>query len=238
MKKIIAWIGAGCLSLIPVAASADIATYTVGTGNSAISGFTGPYETATVDLTSPTTATITFTSDTNAGNIYLMGDGGTVGINVNATSWTLGPITGSNAGTGFTNLSTDYSNGGAGNEDGFGSFNQTINTFDGFAHAVDTISFTITNTSGTWASASQVLTANASGNVVAAHVFVTASPANQSNGAIVTGFATDVPSNTPLPGALALFGSVLLGGLGAGTWRRRYRRGPVSVMGSPVPVTA
>jgi len=117
------------------------------TGNSAISGFTGPYGSVSVDLTSSTTATITFTSLTNAGNIYLFGDDGSVDININATSWTLGTITGSNAGTGFT--PGPYSDGGSGNVDGFGVFNQTINSFDGFTHSSDTISFDVTDTSGT-----------------------------------------------------------------------------------------
>jgi len=54
---------------------ADTFTSTLDTGNSAISGFTGPYGSVSVDLTSSTTATITFTSLTNAGNIYLFGDG-------------------------------------------------------------------------------------------------------------------------------------------------------------------
>jgi hypothetical protein len=34
----------------------------------------------------------------------------------------------------------------------------------------------------------------------------------------------------PLPGALALFGTVLAGGLGVSGWRKRRQRGPVSVM--------
>jgi hypothetical protein len=37
---------------------------------------------------------------------------------------------------------------------------------------------------------------------------------------------------TPLPGALALFGSVLVGGLGVSGWRKRRGRGAVSLMAS------
>src|SRR5215469_8194215 len=135
---------------------ADTFSFDLNQGNSSISGFTGPYATVMINLTSSTTATITFTSLTNSGNIYLMGDGGSVAVNVNASSWTLGTITGSNAGTGFT--PGPYSDGGAGNEDGFGSFNQTIDTFDGYTHSSDTVSFMLTNTSGTWSSAANVLT--------------------------------------------------------------------------------
>ena len=64
-----------------------------------------------------------------------------------------------------------------------------ITSFDGFTHSSNTISFTLTNTSGTWASAADVLIANAGGFAVGAHIFVTSSPANAANGALATGFA-------------------------------------------------
>jgi hypothetical protein len=207
------------LAVGTVPAFADTISFTINLGNAAISGFTGPYAEVSVDLTSATTATLTFTSDTNSGNIYLLGDGGSVAVNVNALTWTLSAITGSNAGTGFT--PGTWSDGGAGNEDGWGSFNQTINSFDGFTHSSDTISFTLTNTSGTWAGAANVLTPNASGYDVAAHIFVTADPADGSNGALATGFATNGPA-VPEPGSLALFGSGLIGL--AGMLRRKLQR--------------
>src|SRR5215469_11051680 len=81
-------------------ASAD-SVFDLTSGNSALTGFAGPYAVVDVHLDSSTVATITFTSLTNAGDIYLLGDGGKVGVNVNATSFVLGFITGSNAGTGF-----------------------------------------------------------------------------------------------------------------------------------------
>src|SRR5438132_4842204 len=142
-------------------AKADTFVSSLNAGNSAISGFTGPYGTVTITTTGTNTATVTFTSNTVAGNTYLFGDGGSVALNVNATTFSVSGITGSNSGTGFT--PGPYSQGAAGNEDGFGSFNLTINCFDGFTHSWDTISFTLTNTSGTWASAANVLTANGSG---------------------------------------------------------------------------
>lgn len=207
------------LAIGAVPAVADTITFTINLGNSALSGFSGPFAEVSVNLTSATDATITFTSDTNSGNIYLIGDGGSVGINVNAASWTISGIIGSNAGTGFT--PGPWSDGGGGNEDGWGSFNQTINSFDGFTHSSDTISFDLTNTGGTWASAANVLTPNAQGFDVAAHIFVTASPADAANGALATGFAVDGPA-VPEPGSLALLGSGLIGL--AGVLRRKVRR--------------
>ena len=207
------------LTLGPPRASADSTTYNISVGNTAISGFTGPYALVTVNRTSSTTATITFTSDLAAGNIYLMGDGSSVAVNVNATSWTLGTITGSNAGTGFT--PGPYSNGGSGNVDGFGVLNQTINSFDGFSHSSDTISFTITNTSGTWANAASVLIANSQGALAAIHVFVTSSPANAANGAIATGFAANGGATVPEPGVLTL---LFAGLVSFGGWFSKLRR--------------
>ncbi len=193
---VIACIGFMAFDVQP--AKADSITFDLTTGNSAISGYPGPYASVLVNRTSTTTATITFTSLTNSGKIYLFGDGSTVAVNVNAASWTLGPVTGSNAGTGFT-LAT-YSNAGSQNVDGFGIFNQTIDSDDGYTHSSDTVSFTLTDTSGTWANAMAVLLANDRGSLAAAHIFVTAFPANAQNGALATGFAgngttTDVPDS-------------------------------------------
>src|SRR5262245_53865587 len=77
-----------------------------------LSGFPGPYGTVDVALVDATHATVTFISGVVGGNIYLFGDGSSVAVNVNAASWTLGTITGSNAGTGFTS-GGPFTNGGA-----------------------------------------------------------------------------------------------------------------------------
>ena len=213
----LAVMAAGAVFLLTLGASNASADYTfdLNLGNSAISGFTGPYAQVDIGLIDSTHAMITFTSLTNSGNIYLMGDGGTVGVNVNASSWTISNMAGSNSGTGFIQNASDLSNGGAGNEDGWGSFNQTITTFDGFTHSHDNVSFDLTNTSGTWATANDVLTANASGYLAAAHIFVTSDPANAANGALVTGFATGdgSSSSVPEPNSAAMLGAILVGGL-------------------------
>jgi hypothetical protein len=210
--RALAWtfaLAIAALAFGPGTAKATI-SFDLDTGNSAISGFTGPYATVSVTLVDPTHATITFTSQTHDGNIYLLGDGSSVAVNVNATTFTLGTITGSNAGTGFT--PGPYSDGGSGNVNGFGVFNQTINSFDGFTHSSDTITFALTNTSGTWSGDANVLTANSNGALAAAHIFVTSSPANASNGALATGFAAgsgggNPPQEVPAPPGLLLLAS-------------------------------
>ncbi len=208
--------------LSALSARADTVSFTLGTAN--ISGFTGPYASVLVNRTSTTTATLTFTSLVNGGDIYLLGGQGSVAANINASSWTLGTITGTNAGSGFT--PGPWSNGGAANEDGFGSFNQTIDSFDGYTHSSDTISFSVTNNSGTWATAANVLAANASGYTAAIHMFATTSPAVSTNGAINTGYATNGSVGTPVPVPAAVWGGMsMLGLLGVGSKVRKKWRG-------------
>jgi hypothetical protein len=214
------------IALAAWSARADMTTYDLNSANiTPPSGDSAPFGSVVVNLTSSTTATITFTSFASGGYINLFGDGGTVAVNVNATSWTLGTITGGNSGTGFS--AATYSNGGAGNEDGFGSFNQTINSDDGYTHSSDTVTLSLTDDSGTWASASSVLTPNSGGNVVAAHIFITTDPANAANGAINTGFATDGGTTThsvPDGGStMAMLGCVLIGLGGTRSWSSRRK---------------
>ena len=195
-------------------AKADVFTSSLNNGNTGINTFAGPYGTVTITLTSSTTASVSFTSNTVAGNIYLFGDGGSVALNVNATTFSTSNIVGTNAGTGFT--PGPITQGAAGNEDGFGSFNLTMNSFDGFTHSSDNVTFTLTNVSGTWGSAGDVLIANADGFDAAAHIFVTTSPANAANGATSTGFAAETGGGIVVPdgGATVMLLGAALGALG------------------------
>jgi hypothetical protein len=193
------------LALVAAApsAKADSIPYQLSVPNPPISLFVGPYADVLVDRTNSTTALITFTSLSNGSNTFLFADGGSAAVNVNAASWLVGAISGSNAGTGFS--PGPFSDAGSGNQDGFGSFNQKIDTFDGYTHSTNILSFILTNTSGTWASAADVLTPNGSGNVASAHIFVAdcadAGLCDAGTGALATGFAT-----VPEPGTGLLLG--------------------------------
>jgi hypothetical protein len=197
-------------------ASADLFNSTLESPNSDLSGFITPFVQLTVNRTSSTVATVTFTSLVQAGNIYLMGDGTTAALNVNAGTFTVGTVTGSNSGTGFSapSFTTNITPTSSQNVDNQGHFNLTIDDTDGFKNSVNTLSFTLTDVSGTWANAASVLALNDANRDAASHIFVTAFPAVQSAGAVATGFAGESPGGfgqVPLPPSVLLLGSGLLG---------------------------
>jgi len=195
-------------------AKADFISF-LGTPNDALSGNTGPFGKVVVHLVDSDTATVTFTSLTNGGNIYLFGDGSTAAVNVNATSFSITGVSGSNAGTGFTPGPYTVENPpGTSNISTFGDFNGVIDSFDGFTHSSDKVSFTLNNLTGTWSSVADVLVANADGFDAVAHIFVTSSPANADNGASVTGFAGETGGTVTVPDGGA---TAMLTGLGLTT---------------------
>jgi len=194
-------------------AKADTFHSVLDAGNSGINTFTGPYGTVDIVLTGSNTATVTFTSGMTATNVYMFGGAGAVALNVNALSFSTSNIVGTNSGINFT--PGPLTQGAAGNEDGFGSFNLTIDSFDGNKHSSDLVTFTLTNTSGTWASAADVLTPNGSGFDAAAHIFISAT--NPANGKIdnpSTGFAAETGGNNNVPDGGT---TVMLLGLGLGS---------------------
>jgi len=192
-------------------------TYSLSAGNPAISGYPGPYGSASVTLVG-NTATITFTAANTAAFQYLFGDGGSVAVNVNG-AFTLGSITGTHLpGFGFQ-ACEGYSNGGASNQDGFGSFNLNIDTMGGYTTSSNSITFTLT---GSWANEASVLIANANGAFVAAHIFVAAFPADPNAGALATGYAANGGAvNTPDGGTTVMLLGAALGVLGMA---RRFLR--------------
>jgi hypothetical protein len=148
-----------------------------------------------------------------------MGGTDTAGFNINGTASAVVQSYGQLGGFGSP-LPMTY---GSGNIDGFGSFNFTLADFDGYTHAVTTITFTLTATgSTTWADTSSVLTPNSGGSMAAAHVYPCADTGCDPNGgALETGFAAN-GQHAPEPASIALFGSGLLGL--AGLVRRRRKQ--------------
>jgi hypothetical protein len=128
-------------------------------------------------------------------------DGGSVAVNVNATKWSIGS---------FTSNGDPVSDDGAGNEDGFGSFNQKV-SMQNSSNGASIISFVLTNTSGTWLSAANVLAFNENNWLVAAHIQI---------GTGLTGFAAG-PNGGSVPdgGTTVMLLGAALGALGIA---RRY----------------
>jgi hypothetical protein len=197
------------ITLVSGNALADTTSYTLNNIN--LAGYTGPYASVAVDLTSPTTANITFDAMANGSYQFLFVGVNAADVNVNADSWRIGNIAFTqipSAGFSAPTLSPT----GSGNVSSWGDFNQTIRQSGAFSDATNRISFTLTDLDGTWASASDVLLNNTDGFAVAAHVAITTIPVDRANGAIVTGFATTGGSvSVPEPMSLLFLGACLTG---------------------------
>jgi hypothetical protein len=207
----------GTLAAVP--ASADIINFQLTTPNSAISPYPSPYANVQVNQTG-NTATITFTSLSSGGFRYLFIDSSIADVNVNASSWTISNFSDTTAASvypsgGFAST-TGPTNGGSGNVDGFGRFNQTTNNPDGTDQALTEVDFKLTDTGGTWTSASNVLTPNGNGAEAAAHIVVFSSTDVVNGSQLATGYVAGNNNGTPIvntaePGSLALLGSALAG---------------------------
>jgi hypothetical protein len=210
--KLLAATAAGALTLALAGSASALTTYTLDLGNAAISGYPAPYGSVAINLLNSTTATVSFTAANTGGYYYFFTGAQAADVNVNATSWTLSGLTENGAGT--------LSDGGGNQVDGHGYFNQTTDLTDGFTDRSTAISFTLTNTGGTWASDSVVLIGNNLGHTVGAHIGVCTNAACTGDFA-ATGFATTgggggVPE--PATWAMMILG---FGGIGALMRRRR-----------------
>jgi hypothetical protein len=194
-------------------------------------GAPGPYGMVTITLTSSTTANVTFTDASDANNTYLFIDTSAADLSVNSTNITVSSLTGV-AALGTTpangNLSVNsLPQGTQKNVDGMGVFNLTIDNMGASGNPLSSISFTLTDNSGTWSSPANVLTDNGSGNDAAAHMVPCTLPCTstsqiQTNN---TGFVAENAINTdvPEPGTFALLASTIAA---FGLSRRRRSSGP------------
>jgi hypothetical protein len=203
-------------SMLAPSARADIIGFDLTASNTA--GLTGPFVHVQVNETTTTSATITFTSLTNGGNLYMMGGTSAADVNVSGSfsvgSFVFGaPFDAFSAAT-LASTST-------GNADGFGSFNLNVNLFDGFTNSTDSISFVLTATgTNSWANAAAVLTPNNKSNEAAAHIFPCVVPCTANETVAQTAFAsTPAPIvGAGLPGLMIACGGLI------GLARRRRRR--------------
>jgi hypothetical protein len=189
MKKIILFVGIAILLMFSVA-QADQITFYLGVGNAAIADYPGPYASVTIDLTSATTAVITFEGLVQDAYTYLLGKAQMIDLNVNANSFTV-----------------DGSPPSAQQADGFGHFNATIDGPNSFNDALQSYTLTLVNILGSWSNASQVLVDNATGYMAAAHIIVD----NGGTAALATGYAGNGVTQVPEPNTMILIGSGLLG---------------------------
>ncbi|MCM0082949.1 PEP-CTERM sorting domain-containing protein [Geomonas sp. Red32] len=208
--SVIAGLGLLASLALPMGASATpilgSETLTIGVGNAELvnAGYLGPYATLQIDLLTPKTAMVTMTGLDS----YMLGGGGSVALNTgggSATatnfSWTGGKNSGGGIHTGYASPQS-----GGGVVSDFGHFNLKISGNGAYSCAVDSLTFTLTDTSSTlWNSVDDVLVANADGYEAGAHIFT--------KDGVVSGFAGnggDDPAPVPEPGTMMMLGAGVL----------------------------
>jgi hypothetical protein len=179
-------------------------------------GQPSPYGTVTVHLTDSTHAVITFTANDPAGTYNYSFIGNAAAVNVNG-AFSISPITLVDAPEGGATPVLDKIDSSPPQING-SSYEVIINLKGGFADGADQIQFTLTKSTGTWASESAVL------DGIAAHIaYCIGTCADATD----TGFVSGVPAppggnqnGVPEPSTWAM---MLLGFLGVGfmAYRRR-----------------
>lgn len=212
--KLLSFTALSVAALAVQQARADMITYDLTAADITVAGDSGPFVSVQIDLTSSTTATITFTSLVSGSDVNLLGGPSAAAINVNATSFTADSVaTANNAYSFFTPPAGPFNNGASGSDDGYGMFNQTFSATGGYNSTATSISFNLTDNSGSWSSAANVLTANNKGQIAAANIYV-ADTTDFSAGAINTGYSGDAVPLSVVPdggSTLIMLGTALIG---------------------------
>lgn len=193
------------LAFMATASANTTMSFNITQPNAAGVGFPGPFASETITVpTGGGDATITINGLTQGLYTYIIGDGNSFDFNFSQA------VTLSNMAWVGGNANTALTDGGSGNVSQFGTFNKTINGFDGLNSAVSSFSF-VAHGATPFLTAQGVLIPNSNGFIAAIHVFPTGSSCPA--GGCATFLAGDgggtVQAVTAEPGTFAL----IIGGL-------------------------